>query len=126
MWNFQNNILALNIILLVANFGNSKWKKFWKWLEPWHMGTHLNSQWVLSNEYQRDRVETVYKNLCALVLWTKEPLALKGLDDQTQVDSIPTGQPEQASLNQCQLIAKNWCSAHAQLMVEIHSFLHPI
>ena len=27
------------------------------------------------------------------------------LDDQTQVDSKPTGQPEQASLNQCQLIA---------------------
>ena len=41
------------------------------------------------------------------------------LDDQTQVDSKPAGQPEQASLNQCQLIAQNWCSAHAQLMVEI-------
>ena len=27
------------------------------------------------------------------------------LDDQTQVDSKPAGQPEQASLNQCQLIA---------------------
>ena len=29
------------------------------------------------------------------------------------------GQPEQASLNQCQLVAQNWCSAHTQLMVEI-------
>ena len=29
------------------------------------------------------------------------------LDDQTQVDSKPAGQPEQASLNQCQLIAAN-------------------
>ena len=29
------------------------------------------------------------------------------LDDQTQVDSKPSGQPEHASLNQCQLIAAN-------------------
>ena len=29
------------------------------------------------------------------------------LDDQTQVDSKPAGQPEHASLNQCQLIAAN-------------------
>ena len=29
------------------------------------------------------------------------------LDDQTQVDSKPAGQPEHASLNQCQLIADN-------------------
>ena len=29
------------------------------------------------------------------------------LDDQTQVDSKPVGQPEHASLNQCQLIAAN-------------------
>ena len=28
-------------------------------------------------------------------------------DDQTQVDSKPAGQPEHASLNQCQLIAAN-------------------
>ena len=31
----------------------------------------------------------------------------KTLDDQTQVDSKPAGQPEHASLNQCQLIAAN-------------------
>ena len=29
------------------------------------------------------------------------------LDDQTQVDSKPAGQPEHARLNQCQLIAAN-------------------
>ena len=44
------------------------------------------------------------------------------LDDQTKEDLKPAGQPEQASLNQCQLIAQNWCSAHAQLMVEIRFF----
>ena len=44
------------------------------------------------------------------------------LDDQTQVDSKPAGQPEHASLNQCQLIAANrpklvlWAT---QLVVEI-------
>ena len=37
---------------------------------------------------------------------------LNTLDDQTQVDSKPAGQPEQVSLNQCQLIAQNWCSVH--------------
>ena len=45
------------------------------------------------------------------------------LDDQTQVDSKPAGQPEYASLNQCQLIAanlgQNWCSGQPQLVVEI-------
>ena len=30
-----------------------------------------------------------------------------GLDNQTQVDSKPAGQPEHAKLNQCQLIAAN-------------------
>ena len=31
----------------------------------------------------------------------------RSLDDQIQVDSKPAGQPEHASLNQCQLIAAN-------------------
>ena len=35
------------------------------------------------------------------------PLVHDDLDDQTQVDSKPAGQPEHASLNQCQLIAAN-------------------
>ena len=33
----------------------------------------------------------------------------------------PAGQPEQASLNQCQQIAQNLCSAHAELMLAIGS-----
>ena len=41
------------------------------------------------------------------------------LDYQTQVDMKQAGQPEQASLNQCQIIAQNSCSAHAQLMLAI-------
>ena len=45
------------------------------------------------------------------------------LDDQTEVYSKPAGQPEHASLNQCQLIAangcQNWFSGHPQLVVEI-------
>ena len=41
------------------------------------------------------------------------------LDYQTQVDMKQAGQPEQASLNQCQIIAQNLCSAHAQLMLAI-------
>ena len=40
-------------------------------------------------------------------------------DDQTQVDSKPAGQPEHASLNQCQLLAADRCSGHPKLAVEI-------
>ena len=36
-------------------------------------------QQELSNEYQHDSVQMVFKNICALVLWTKEALALEGL-----------------------------------------------
>ena len=41
------------------------------------------------------------------------------LDDQTQADTKQAGQPEQAGLNQCQLIAHKLCSVHAQLMLAI-------
>ena len=41
------------------------------------------------------------------------------LDYQSQVDSKPASQPEQASLNQCHLIAQNRCSPQAQLKEEI-------
>ena len=53
-------------------------------------------------------------NLFSLVRWFKickfnfliDKLRIThGLDDQTQVDSKSAGQPEHASLNQCQLIA---------------------
>ena len=40
-----------------------------------------------------------------LVFWLK--VLPSTLDDQTQVDSKPAGQPEHASLNQCQIIAYN-------------------
>ena len=33
----------------------------------------------------------------------------------------PAGQPEQASLNQCQRINQSSCSVHAQLMLAIRS-----
>ena len=38
-----------------------------------------SNQRELSNEYQHDRVLMVFKNLCILVLWTKEASALEGL-----------------------------------------------
>ena len=38
-----------------------------------------SSQRELSNEYQHNRVYTIYKNLCILVLWTKVASALEGL-----------------------------------------------
>ena len=38
-----------------------------------------STQRELSNEYQHDRVKTVFKNLCVLVLRTKVALALEGL-----------------------------------------------
>ena len=42
-----------------------------------------NTQQELSNEYQHDRVELFFKNLCVLVLWTKLALALEGLSGWT-------------------------------------------
>ena len=41
--------------------------------------------------------------------WQSRELDIGGqiLDDQTQVDSKPACRPEEASLNQCQLIAAN-------------------
>ena len=38
-----------------------------------------STQWELSNEYQHDRVEMVFNNLCVIVLWMKEASALVGL-----------------------------------------------
>ena len=38
-------------------------------------------QLELSNEYQYDRVEMVFKNLCVIVLWMKVALPLEGLRD---------------------------------------------
>ena len=38
-----------------------------------------STQRELSNEYQHDRVEMVFKNLCILVLWTEVASVLEGL-----------------------------------------------
>ena len=38
-----------------------------------------STQQKLSNEYQHDRVQIIFKNLCLLVLWTKVASALEGL-----------------------------------------------
>ena len=35
----------------------------------------------LSNEYQYDRVNMFFKNLCVIVLWTKVVSVLEGLTD---------------------------------------------
>ena len=48
------------------------------------------------------------------------------LDDQTQVDSKPAGQPEHASPNQCLLIAPYKPKIGAQLMVEIRFLCYVI
>ena len=65
----------------------------------------------------------IFWGVDVLILYKSLPKHLITLDDQTQVDSKPAGQPEHASLNQCQLIAANrrynWCSGHPQLVVEI-------
>ena len=37
----------------------------------------------LSNKYQHNRVELVFKYLCVLVLWTKVSSALEGLSNRT-------------------------------------------
>ena len=36
-----------------------------------------STQREISNEYQHDRVQRVFKNLCILVLWMKVALALE-------------------------------------------------
>ena len=38
-----------------------------------------STQRELSNEYQYDRVQMVFKNICVLVLWMKVASALEGL-----------------------------------------------
>ena len=52
-----------------------------------------STQRELSNEYQQDMVKMVFKNLCVLVLWTKEASALEGLrgfiDQAEEIKSTP-------------------------------------
>ena len=55
---------------------------------PWEMTETLaygysfeSTQRELSNEYQHDRVQIVFKNLCLLELWMKVASALEGLKE---------------------------------------------
>ena len=60
-------------------FDDMKWcKNPEQWLNPGKICTHLK---VLSESYPMNtsRVKTVYKNLCALVLWMKVASVLEGL-----------------------------------------------
>ena len=51
------------------------------------MGTHLIAQQELSNEYQHDRVQMVFKRGCIPVLWTKVALTLEGF---LKLHQLPT------------------------------------
>ena len=60
---------------------------------------------MLSNEYQHDGVQMVFKDLCVLVLWTKVALALEWLTfDLTQSKELRLG--IQSPSFQTQLV--NW------------------
>ena len=52
----------------------------------------------LSNEYQHDRVEVFFKNLCVLVLWKKVASALEGLNSITKDAKNMDKQSTQLSL----------------------------
>ena len=63
---------ALTLMLLVANFANTKSckKKSWKITEALANGYSSESTLRgLSNEYQQVRVSMVFKDLCVLLLW---------------------------------------------------------
>ena len=45
------------------------------------------TQRELSNDYQHDRVQMVFKNLCIRVRWTKVALALEGFTRYTVSDN---------------------------------------
>ena len=66
-------VIALTLILLVANLADTKWcKKPLKITETLANGYSFEStQQELSNEYQHARVQMFFKILCFLVLWTK-------------------------------------------------------
>ena len=55
-------------------------------MKPWANGYSSESaQQELSNEYQHDRVQLVFKNIRVFVLWTKVASALEGLNMIYQV-----------------------------------------
>ena len=70
----------LTLMLPVANLSNTKWcQKTWKWLKPWHMGTHLK---VLSESYPVNTNMTGFtclsKIFASLCFGQKEPQHWKG------------------------------------------------
>ena len=73
-------------ILKVANFANTKvCKQSRKVTEILAYGySSERTHRELSNEYQHDRVEMVFKNLCISVLWTKVALAFEGIPNRYQ------------------------------------------
>ena len=51
--------IPLTLMLLVENFANTKWyKKPWKWLKLWQMGTHLR---VLNERYPMNTNTTGFR-----------------------------------------------------------------
>ena len=62
------------------------------------MGTHITHR-DLSNEYQLDRVQMVFKNLCVLVIWTKVALALDVLTQEQSDFKSYLQCPEQFASN---------------------------
>ena len=70
-------------------------QKRWKMTETLAYGySSEGAQWELSNEYQHDRVQMVFKNLCILVLWTKIASALKGLNIKEVKDHLKHSEHE--------------------------------
>ena len=71
-------------MMLVANFANAKrCKKAKKMTEILAHGYSSEStQRELSNEYQHERNQMVFRNLCNPVLWIGVALALEGLNDK--------------------------------------------
>ena len=54
-----------------------------KIIETWANGYSSEStQPELSNEYQHDRVQMIFKDLCVLVLWRKLASELEGLSNR--------------------------------------------
>ena len=83
-------IIIINMCLLIekrlntyaagGEFGHYNMQTCWKMTETLTHGYSSEStQRELSNKYQHERVSMVFKNLCVLLLWTKEASALGGL-----------------------------------------------
>ena len=74
-------------------------------------------QMTLSKEI--DRCMKFVNSLNTHVQPEMEPDLLHEILEDQHMEWKPAGQPEHASLNQCQLIVANRCSGHPQQVVEI-------